>query len=59
MSYPEANGYGINENPLINSPFSDNNAPETIIPPVLSFFILLEGNQFLLLDGSDFLLLGS
>lgn len=47
--------YGLVDNPLIVSPYFNNDNNETSFEDNL--FLLLDGSDFLLLDGTDFLLL--
>lgn len=59
MSHPKSNHYGVKENPIIFSPYFENNDGEGEFPS--DVFLLLgpmpEG-VFLLLDGGDLLTLG-
>lgn len=57
MPWPRLNGYGLNENPIIDSPYVENLNFKTMNPPPSGFFLLLDGSNFLLLDGTNFLLL--
>lgn len=57
MSFPSVNGFGLKDNPLIESPFVQNNEISGSPTPGGNFFLLLNGSFFLLLNGSQLLLL--
>jgi hypothetical protein len=60
MPLPSVNGFGIKDNPLIDTPFVQNmNTPSVFPPPSGGDFLLLQAppNFFLLLNGGNLLLL--
>lgn len=57
MPFPKVGTFGIVENPLIFTPFGENNSPSGIISG--NNFLLMDGEFFLLMDGTHFLLMGS
>lgn len=57
MSYPSLVSFGIEENPLLDSPFVLGSLEGGTAPPVGNFFLLLNGQRFGLLNGGDLLLL--
>ncbi len=57
MSFPVPGQFGVIENPLIITPFANNNTPGTVTSA--SDFLLLDGEMFLLLAGGNFLLVGT
>lgn len=57
MSFPNPNTFGIVDNPLVFSPYSENNFDGGVFAN--NDFLLLDGDQFMLLDGDSFLLLES
>lgn len=59
MSYPNINGFGIADNPLIFTPFVQNNGGSGGSPFPSNSFLLMDGTHFLLMDGTFFLLMGS
>lgn len=59
MPWPRTGTFGVVENPIIESPFVENNSPGEEAPPQPgNRFLLLGGGNFLLLSGGDLLLLG-
>lgn len=58
MPYPNTGRFGIIENPLLFTPFVEDNT-EGGGEFSDNDFLLLDGEFFLLLDGTHFLLLGS
>ena len=57
MAYPKPGKFGVVDNPLIFTPFEENNSEGSIFPA--NSFLLMDGTNFLLMDGSQFLLMGS
>lgn len=58
MPWPRTGGFGLVDNPLIDSPFEENNAPDDGGVPAINEFLLLNGFPFLLLNGNHLSLLG-
>lgn len=59
MSFPAPQTFGLTENPIINSPYVDNNDEFTLAPPHMQFFLELAGPSLQLLNNGFFLLLGA
>jgi len=59
MPWPRTSSFGLVDNPLIYSPFEENNAPDDGGVPAFNDFLLLSGIPFLLLNGNNLTLLGS
>jgi hypothetical protein len=60
MPWPRLKDFGIVDNPLIYSPFEENNAPDSGGgPPAFNDFLLLNSFPFLLLNGNNLTLLGA
>lgn len=59
MPWPRLKDFGIVENPLIYSPFEENNSPGDGGVPAINDFLLLNGFPFLLLNGENLALLGA
>lgn len=55
MSYPNVNGFGVKLNPLVYSPFEQNNSPDDMFAH--NYFLLLNAQYFMLLNGLHFALL--
>jgi hypothetical protein len=56
MPFPRPGTFGIVENPLIFTPFSQGNSSSGGITD--NDFLLMDGEFFLLMDGTHFLLMG-
>jgi hypothetical protein len=56
MPLPSPNGYGIIDNPLVFTPFTEGYEPSPT-PFPSNVFLLLNGGNFLLLNGGNLLLL--
>lgn len=54
MPFPSPNSYGIVDNPLVYTPFFENNFDGGIFN-ILNF-LLMDNTPFLLMDGTNFLL---
>ena len=59
MPYPSIINFGIEANPLIDSPFVEGTNQGAPTPPMFNYFLLLNTSHFGLLNGSDLLLLNS
>lgn len=57
MSYPNLIGYGIVDNPLVDSPFDDGQGGD--FPFGNNDFLLMDFELFKLMDGEQLLLLGT
>lgn len=57
MPFPKVGVFGIVENPLVFTPFGENNSPSGMT--VGNNFLLMYGEFFLLMDGTHLLLMGS
>jgi hypothetical protein len=57
MPWPNILNYGIEADPLIDSPFTLSSIEGTPTPPMFNEFLLLNGTPLVLLNGGDFLLL--
>lgn len=59
MAWPSTLNYGIEANPLVDTPFVESSSSGTPVPPVFNEFLLLNDTPFGLLNGGDLLLLNN
>ena len=59
MPWPRLKDFGIVENPLVYSPFEENDSPGDGGVPAFNDFLLLSGGNFILLNGDNLELLGA
>ena len=57
MPYPSILNFGIETNPLVDSPFIESENSGTPVPPMFNYFLLLNTTPFGLLNGGNLLLL--
>ena len=59
MPWPSIKSFGIETNPLVDSPFTLSSNGGTPVPPLFNEFLLLNGTPFGLLNGGNLLLLNN